>query len=77
MFSSLCADPTFNHLLLTTADIVLEHQVDLRVVRVAGHDNVIADAISRLNIGAALNLIPGFHLSYFQPPRFPLGAMQK
>ncbi|KAJ2932592.1 hypothetical protein H1R20_g4498, partial [Candolleomyces eurysporus] len=75
MFSSLCADQTFNHLLLMASDIVLKNDVDLRVLHITGRDNVIADAISRLQISSVLDLIPNFYLQYFQPPRFPLGAV--
>ncbi|RXW18702.1 hypothetical protein EST38_g7150 [Candolleomyces aberdarensis] len=77
IFSSLRADPVFNHLLQMAADVIMEHQIDLRVLHIAGAENTIADAISRLQIATVLNIIPTFHLSFFQPPRFPLGALEK
>jgi hypothetical protein len=77
IFSSLRADPAFNHILQAAADIMIKNNVDLRVLHIPGTSNTIADAISRLNIAAILDIIPSFHLSYFQPPRFPLGAIQK
>jgi hypothetical protein len=77
IFSSLRATPPFNHILLFAADIVLKKNIDLRVSHVPGAKNVIADAISRLNISRILDIIPDFQLSYFQPPHFPLGALEK
>jgi hypothetical protein len=76
IFSSFRSEPTFNHLLLTASDVPMKHHVDLRVLHIPGAENVIADAISRLHISSILDIMPDFQLSYFQPPRFPLGALQ-
>jgi hypothetical protein len=77
IFSSLRANPAYNHILQAASDIMIKHNIDLRVLHVPGSSNTIADAISRLNIATVLDIIPSFRLSYFQPPRFPLGALQK
>lgn len=76
IFSSFRSEPTFNHLLLAAADAIMKYHVDLRVLHIPGAENVVADAISRLHISSILDIMPDFQLSYFQPPRFPLGAMQ-
>jgi hypothetical protein len=77
IFSSFRAEPAFNHILQAAADMIMDNSIDLRVLHVPGTSNTIADAISRLEIGTILDIIPSFYLSYFQPPRFPLGALQK
>lgn len=77
IFSSLRCDPQLNHLLLHAVDIFMTNDLDLRVLHVQGEKNIIADAISRMNIATVLDIIPDFHLGFFQPPRFPLGALGK
>lgn len=77
IFSSFRAEPAFNHILLAASDIIIDNNIDLRVLHVPGASNTVADAISRLDIATILDIIPSFYLSYFQPPRFPLGALQK
>jgi hypothetical protein len=76
IFSSLRAEPAYNHILQAASDIVIKNNVDLRILHIAGNSNTIADAISRLNIATILDIIPSFHLDYFQPPRFLLGALK-
>lgn len=76
IMSSLRCEPELNHLLLHLADILIATKIDLRVLWIPGDENAIADAISRLNIGAVTSLVPGFRLFEFLPPRFPLGALE-
>jgi hypothetical protein len=76
IFSSLRCLPEVNHLLLHATDTLVTDAIDLRVLHVPGEQNVIADAISRLDIGSVVKLIPEFHLGYFQPPRFTKGALE-
>lgn len=77
IFSSLRCLPELNHLLLFAVDILINSNVDLRVLHVPGERNIIADAISRLRIGVVTDIIPDFKLGSFQPPQFLLGAMEK
>jgi hypothetical protein len=75
--SLLRAPPVFNHILQAASDIIIHNNTNLHVLHIPGISNTIADAISRLNIATVLDTIPTFQLLYFQPPRFPLGALQK
>lgn len=77
IFSSLRCEPCLNPLLLHVADILLHTDIDLRVLHVPGEDNVVADAISRMNIATVVKLVPSFRLNCFQPPHITLGAPKK
>lgn len=58
IFNSMRALPTYNRLLMYAVDVLIESGIDLRVLRVAGVDNVIADPISRNNFELALTRAP-------------------
>ena len=91
IFNTLRALPDYNHLLLTAVDILDEGHHDLRVLHVPGVKNGVADALSRLQLTRALELVPGLKISpfqpwswtkvagnklSFQPPQSTLGAME-
>ena len=46
IFNSLRASASYNHILISSVDIALDHEVDFHVLHVRGIDNPIADAIS-------------------------------
>ena len=46
IFNSLQASASYNHILISSVDIALDHEVDFHVLHVRGIDNPIADAIS-------------------------------
>lgn len=71
MFSSLRCEPAFNHLLRFAVDRLLSKGHDLRVIHVSGVENDVADAISRGQVGRALNSRPNLHLQFFRPPCIP------
>jgi hypothetical protein len=77
LFNTLHASPDYNPLLLTAVDSVLRSQVSFRVLHIPGHDNVVADALSRFQQGCALSAAPQLYISSFQPPRLTLGAVKK
>ena len=76
IFSSLHCLPEVNHLLLHATDTLVTSTIDLRVLHIPGEQNMIADAISHLDIGSVVKLIPEFCLGYFQPPRFTKGTLK-
>ena len=53
----------------------VDHQ--LRVLHVMGHDNEVADAISRRHFARALSIVPQLVFDEFQPPQLPMGATKK
>lgn len=77
MFDRLSAKPSYNCLLKAAVDLILHHDIDLRVLHVAGKANVVADAISRQQFKTAVSLIPDLLVETFQPPQCTLGAAEK
>jgi hypothetical protein len=77
IFNSLSCLPSYNHLLRHAIDILLSHNIDLRVLHVPGVNNGVADALSRCHFSSALDLDPDLKISPFQPPRWTLGAAKK
>ena len=77
IFHSLCAGPSHNRILLSTIDVRIADDLDMRVLWIPGSDNVVADAISRLDDTRALCLAPALSIIKFQPPRDALGAAKK
>src|SRR5271168_3780726 len=73
IFYSLRSLPPYNGLLKFTVSILLKHNISLRVVRVPGVDNIVADSLSRFENSKAIAACPGLSISTFQPPRVPMG----
>ena len=77
IFSSLRAIAPYNQLLISTMNVVLDHQIDFRVLHVRGVDNPIADALSRFKNDLTISLCPGLIIQTFEPPQDALGAASK
>ncbi|KAJ7129202.1 hypothetical protein C8R44DRAFT_615205 [Mycena epipterygia] len=77
ILSSLSAEPAYNVLLKAVVDLLIEHDVNLRVLHIRGEDNTVADAISRSNFSLVHSLVPELGLTPFQPPQCVLGAAKK
>lgn len=77
IFHSLRASPAYNPMLLKAIDILLLHNAQLRILHIAGDDNCVADALSRLWLDLASQLAPGICILPFTPPHVPLGAVQR
>jgi len=79
IFNSLAAQPDYNEILKAAVDIIIEHNVDLRVIHIPGSENVVADALSRNQLIEAVKLAPGIQLWSFQPPDLTtsVGASKK
>ena len=56
---------------------MLDCDFDFRVLHIPGTQNDVADALSRNNIGLALELVPDLVVKQFQPPQDALGATKK
>lgn len=74
MFNMLAALPKLNWLLLSAVDILLVHDLDLCVFHVPGHENIVADHLSRGRFAEAVASAPGLCVHTFEPPRDALGA---
>ena len=74
MFNTLAALPQLNWLLLSAVDTLLAHDLDFRVFHIPGHENVVADHLSRGRLAEAVASAPGLCVHTFEPPRDTLGA---
>lgn len=77
IFNSLKALPAYNDILKSSVDVLLLHDIELRVLHVPGKLNSVADAISRWKNSVAVALVPGLSIHPFTPPRDALGAAKK
>jgi hypothetical protein len=77
IFNSLRASAPYNQLLISAMNVVLDHNIDFRVLHVRGIDNPIADAISRFKNDLAVSLCSGLVIRSFEPPRDALGVDSK
>ncbi|EJD33090.1 hypothetical protein AURDEDRAFT_77217 [Auricularia subglabra TFB-10046 SS5] len=71
-----CKRP-YNPILLCTADILISTGIQLRVLHIAGKDNIIADALSRWMNDKACAHAPGLQIFPFIPPRAALGGWEQ
>ena len=69
MFNSLKALLEYNCILKAAVDILLGMRFRLRVLHIAGEDNVVADALSRSEFMRALRERPGLSIRCFEPFR--------
>jgi hypothetical protein len=74
LFTSLCAQPHYNPLLITTVDLLITFGAELRVLHIPGECNVVANTLSRFQNGQALTIVPDLCISSFIPPQVSLGA---
>ena len=74
MFNTLCAQPLYNPLLITTIEILLHSKTHLRVFHVPGDENIVADALSHSRYDSIFHLVPTLQVYNFIPPRLMLGV---
>ena len=74
IFHSLSAKSEYNTILLFAVEILMDCNVDLRVIHIPGERNTIADALSRSLFDVAYTLAPNLRIHPFTPPRDELGA---
>ncbi|KAF5339663.1 hypothetical protein D9758_015593 [Tetrapyrgos nigripes] len=74
IFNSLHAKPDYNPLLITAVNILLDNNIQLRVLHVPGNDNIIADAISCSNFDILDSKAPTATLHTFSPPELSSGS---
>jgi hypothetical protein len=71
IFNSLSALPAYNEILKTTVDHLLSDlttPIQLHVIHVPGHLNVVADALSRVQLHTVVDNVPNIAIDTFSPP---------
>ncbi|KAA1471911.1 hypothetical protein DENSPDRAFT_859206 [Dentipellis sp. KUC8613] len=74
LFNSLHAQLQYNTLLKSAVDILLQSDIDLRILHIPGEANGVADALSRWDAEHALRLVPDLQIAPFEPPPDALGV---
>ena len=77
IFYTLCALPAYNFILRSSVNTLLNTNHQLWVQYVSSDQNGVANSISQHQFGCALTLCPNLHISSFEPPHLPLGAIKK
>src|SRR5258708_16361238 len=81
MFNSLHASDPYNSILMSTASIWIEHNINLQVFFIEGKKNIIVDALSCHSFNIVHKLVPDTSIQCFMPPASPnisvMGAYQK
>ncbi|KZT19402.1 hypothetical protein NEOLEDRAFT_1077945 [Neolentinus lepideus HHB14362 ss-1] len=77
MYDSLRALPDYNHILISSVNVLLDHSIELHVLHVPGLQNKVADALSRFRNDEVLALSPHLQIGTFQPPQDALGAAKQ
>ena len=68
VFNTLRARHIYNEILKFAVDILMQHDIDLRVIHVAGEHNQLADFLSRRQLQDAQRIRPFLQLPPYQPP---------
>ena len=68
IFRSLCCLPPYNQLLKSAVDIVTRNDYSLHVLHIPGNQNVVADALSRVQFSVTLRHEPDLKFFSFHPP---------
>jgi hypothetical protein len=68
IFRSLHCLPPYNLLLKSAVDILIRNEYSLRVLHVPGEQNVVADALLRVQFSIALRQEPDLSFFTFHPP---------
>lgn len=77
IFASLSAQPIYNPILMSTINVLLRHNLALRVFYIPGPQNIVADALSRYKNDLAMKLVSGLQIETFPPPQDALGAVKE
>ena len=68
IFHSLSAEPNYMLLLLRAVEVMMDKEIEVRVVHIPGTENLIADVLSHQLFEVTLNHQPQLCISLFKPP---------
>ncbi|KAH9848304.1 hypothetical protein C2E23DRAFT_871274 [Lenzites betulinus] len=74
VFNSLCASLPYNPILKSAVNIMLAHDIDVRIHHIAGKLNIVAVALSRGKLEFARERVPNITLIHLIPPQDAMGA---
>ena len=77
IFTSLSAQPAYNPILISTVNVLLRCDVDLRVVYILSPLNHIADTLSLYQNDLVRKPVPAIQIKNFTPLQDALGAVKK
>jgi hypothetical protein len=77
IFTSLCAKPAHNSILLSAVDVLLMDGVDFHITWLPRKENVVANGLSQFNNELVMQLCPKLKITTFQPPQDVLGVAKK
>ncbi|EJD45972.1 hypothetical protein AURDEDRAFT_63761 [Auricularia subglabra TFB-10046 SS5] len=77
MYNTLRAKPAYNGIIMHSVNTLLACNMQIRVVHIAGKDNVVADALSRRHNELARAIVPSITITDFTPPRITLGEAEE
>ncbi|OCH92273.1 hypothetical protein OBBRIDRAFT_727181 [Obba rivulosa] len=73
LFKSYKAKPEFNPILKSSVNVMIAHDMEVRVAYVSGKENIVADALSRDNFALARWVDPDIQIAKFTPPGEAVG----
>lgn len=76
-FNMLAAEPVYNNIMKSAADLLITSNNQLRVLYIEGELNVVADALSRPQLDRASSYDPRIICTEYLPPQDALGAGQQ
>lgn len=74
IFNSLQALPTYNPILKSAVDVMISHNINLRVLHIPGSENNVTDTLSHSEFSKAQELVSRLIVLPFMPPHNMLGA---
>ena len=66
----------YNVFFTTAVDLLLLHQLQLRVLHIPSKDNTVANTLSHCHFNVAYSISPSLHVTTFQPPQLMLGPVE-
>ncbi|KIK51870.1 hypothetical protein GYMLUDRAFT_180895, partial [Collybiopsis luxurians FD-317 M1] len=77
MFNSLRVLSPYNPILINSADLLLQFNIELRVVHIPGSENSVTNTLSQNNLELTYSLHPGLKVFNMETPQTTMGELEK